>query len=165
MNKRLAAVKGSIVLTCLVFSQAIFATDRSCGSTQEALNLDRNIDKAFLRQDIAFLSEVLDQGFTWVHSGAYPVDTKASTLATVKSHARHWQRQGMDVKLFDGVAIVSGYVSVIYATKIIAKAHMQRVYVQVNSGCTLVSQHVTMDLGEDNRNEILRYISENYWSK
>lgn len=158
----------NIALALLILfglSPVLSASEHEAAARAELLLLDRRVDKAFLEKDVAFMADLLAEEFTWVHGGGYPVDSKATALKSIAAGARLLQRDNMDVRVYGDAAIVAGSTDVIVNSKILARFHMQRTYVKKEEAWKMVYQHVTLDLGKENRGEILQYIIQNYWAE
>ena len=157
--------KIAISLIFFGLSIGLEANERETNPSKEVLALDRQMDQAFFEQDLSFLSNILAEEFIWVHAGASPIDSKTTTLKTVAAHPRNLSREAIDINTYGDSAIVSGFVYIMNKDEKYGRLHMQRVYVKNEVGWKLVSQHTTMSLGENFKNDVIQYVHKNYWSK
>ena len=150
-----------VVLLMLVgLSTGVFSKENETPLHEYLQSLDSKVDKAYKDQNIKFFSSVLAEEFIWVHAGAFPIDSKTSTLKTVAARARNLKKDDVDIRIYGDTAIVSGFVDTGFL-----KYHMQRVYAKKDVSWQLVYQHTTMNLGEEIRNDVYRYLYENYGDK
>ena len=153
------------LLALLGLSDGPLAKELETNSGKDVLALDRQVDKAFLEQDLNVLSNILAEEFIWVHAGASPIDSKTTTIKTVAAHPRSLSREAIDINTYGDSAIVSGFVYIMNKDEKYGRLHMQRVYVKKEADWKLVSQHTTMSLGENFKNDVIKYVHKNYWSK
>ena len=146
-------VTGIILLALTLVSCIYNKKEDSVDLVDQLSTLDRQLDEAFFEQDVEFMSRVLAEDFTWIHSGVVQIDSKATTLELIASYPVSLEREAIDVRIYNDTALISGFLSVRdKSNTLIGKFHAQRTYVRTKGEeWKLVYQHVTTDSGTVNR--------------
>ncbi len=154
----------TLVVLVLGCSTTLFATGHEADVQEKLLTLDKQIDQAMGDKNVKFLSDVLAGEFTWVHAGAYPMQTKSEVLETVPHRPKsHFDREDIGISVYGDVAIVSSFSTVIYAAKQTGRFYRQRVYVKKLGEWKLISWHSGWRLTKEEKVRLNQFIYQSLW--
>lgn len=142
------------ILLSVSFFLFVQLTSFSQSSKEQLIQLDQGWEKALLSSDVAFLENLLAEGFVWVHNHAGLIDGKEAVISRAKriqagqkDDTRNRTSRDQLVVIFGQTGIVSGF-TVVDRGPSPTIYHFMRSYAWVDGKWKLLGNH-TMAIPEE----------------